>query len=113
MDSRRNGRAERASHQPPGTRNGTESTARAAQRAFCIAALPEGDELANLAELGELLRTAGVAVAGEMIQHREAPHPNTYLGPGKVAEAKAAAKACDANLIACDDELSARPERNQ
>jgi GTP-binding protein HflX len=109
MDSRRNGRAERASHQPPGTRNGTESTARAAQRAFCIAALPEGEDLA---ELGELLRTAGVAVAGEMIQHREAPHPNTYLGPGKVAEAKAAAKACDANLIACDDELSARQERN-
>ncbi len=47
-----------------------------------------------------------------MIQRREQPHPNTYLGPGKVAEAKAAAKACDANLIACDDELSARQERN-
>jgi GTP-binding protein HflX len=109
MDSRRNGRAERAQHQSHGTRNGTEPTARAAQRAFCIAALPEGEDLA---ELGELLRTAGVAVAGEMIQHREAPHPNTYLGPGKVAEAKAAAKACDANLIACDDELSARQERN-
>ena len=40
------------------------------------------------------------------------PHPNTYLGPGKVAEAKAAAQACDANLIACDDELTARQERN-
>jgi len=32
--------------------------------------------------------------------------------PGKVREAKAAAKACDANLIACDDELTARQERN-
>ncbi|MHB8242867.1 MAG: GTPase HflX [Solirubrobacteraceae bacterium] len=109
MDSRRNGRAERDPHQPHAARNGTEPTARAAQRAFCIAALPEGDDLQ---ELGELLRTAGVAVAGEMIQHRELPHPNTYLGPGKVAEAKAAAKAADANLIACDDELSARQERN-
>jgi GTP-binding protein HflX len=47
-----------------------------------------------------------------MIQRREAPHPNTYLGPGKVAEAKAAARAADANLIACDDELTARQERN-
>ncbi len=47
-----------------------------------------------------------------MIQRREQPHPNTYLGPGKVAEAKAAALACDANVIACDDELSARQERN-
>ncbi len=91
------------------SRNGTEPTQRAAQRAFCIAALPDGDDLA---ELGELLRTAGVAVVGEMVQRREQPHPNTYLGPGKVAEAKAAAAACDANLIACDDELSARQERN-
>jgi GTP-binding protein HflX len=53
-----------------------------------------------------------VAVVGEMIQRREQPHPNTYLGPGKVAEAKAAALASDANVIACDDELSARQERN-
>jgi GTPase len=86
-----------------------EQTQRAVQRAFCIAALPEGDDLA---ELGELLRTAGVAVVGEMVQRREQPHPNTYLGPGKVQEAKAAAKACEANLIACDDELTARQERN-
>ena len=47
-----------------------------------------------------------------MVQQRELPHPNTYLGPGKVAEAKAAARDCDANLIACDDELTARQERN-
>src|SRR5580692_7013309 len=73
------------------SRNGTEPTQRAAQRAFCIAALSDGDDLS---ELGELLR------------------PNTYLGPGKVLEAKAAAAACDANVIACDDELSARQERN-
>jgi GTP-binding protein HflX len=90
-------------------RNGAQPTQRAAQRAFCIAALPDGDDLE---ELGELLRTAGVAVAGELIQHRDAPHPNTYLGPGKVAEAKELAKAADANLIACDDELTARQERN-
>jgi GTPase len=82
---------------------------RARQRALCVAALKDGDDLA---ELGELLRTAGVAVVGELAQRRERPHPNTYLGPGKVAEAKAAAAACDANLIACDDELTARQERN-
>jgi GTP-binding protein HflX len=89
--------------------NGSQPEQRARQRAFCVAALAEGDDLG---ELGELLRTAGVAVAGEMVQRRERPHPNTYLGPGKVAEAKAAAGACDANLIACDDELTPRQERN-
>jgi GTP-binding protein HflX len=47
-----------------------------------------------------------------MVQRREQPHPNTYFGLGKVVEAKAAAKAADANLIACDDELTPRQERN-
>ncbi len=82
---------------------------RARQRAFCIAALPEGDDLS---ELHELLRTAGVAVVGEVVQHLEQPHPNTYLGPGKVVEVAEAARASDANLIACDDELTPRQERN-
>jgi GTPase len=86
-----------------------EQTQRARQRALCIAALPEGE---NLEELGELLRTAGVAVVGELVQRREEPHPNTYLGSGKVREAKEAARECDANVIACDDELSPRQERN-
>ncbi|HLH13298.1 MAG TPA: GTPase HflX [Solirubrobacteraceae bacterium] len=91
------------------------ATQRARQRAFCIGAMPEtasAVEGQSLAELAELLRTAGVGVVGEMVQHRERAHPNTYIGPGKVAEVKAAARAADANLIACDDELSARQERN-
>ena len=87
----------------------TQPTRRAKQRAFCIASLPEGE---TLDELRELLLTAGVEVVGEAIQRRDAPHPNTYLGPGKVGEVRAAAKACDANVVACDDELSARQERN-
>jgi GTP-binding protein HflX len=108
MDRSRNGRSA-VTPKPAARGNGSQPAQRAAQRAFCIAALPDGEDLA---ELGELLRTAGVAVVGEMIQRREQPHPNTYLGPGKVAEAKAAALACDANVVACDDELSARQERN-
>ena len=106
MDSSRNGRSDGTLGSVARRSDGAQ---RARQRAFCIAALPEGEDLA---ELGELLRTAGVAVVGEMVQRREQPHPNTYLGPGKVAEAKAAAAACDANVIACDDELTARQERN-
>jgi GTPase len=76
-----------------------------------IAALPDGQP-DHLTELRELLRTAGVADVGELVQRRERPHPNTYLGPGKVAELKAALAGADANLIACDDELSPRQERN-
>ena len=84
---------------------------RARQRAYLIAALP--DQQGNdLTELRELLRTAGVAGVGDMVQHREQPHPNTYLGPGKLQELKDEIARADANLVACDDELSPRQERN-
>jgi GTPase len=81
---------------------------RARQRAVCIASQVEP---ADLDELEELLRTAGVAVVGTLVQHREHPHPNTYLGSGKLTELKALAAELDANVIACDDELSPRQER--
>jgi GTPase len=110
MDRSRNGRST-VTYQAQSGANGAEGAPRARQRALCIAALPGEDE-SSVRELGELLRTAGVAVVGTLTQRREQPHPNTYLGPGKVAEAKAAAQACDANVIACDDELTPRQERN-
>src|SRR3954464_3242828 len=84
-------------------------TGRARQRAYCVGVSPTGDDLS---ELKELLRTAGVAVVGELVQHRERPHPNLYLGPGKVDELAPLLKAADANLVAVDDELSPRQERN-
>jgi GTP-binding protein HflX len=76
-----------------------------------IAALPEGGA-EQLGELRELLLTAGVATVGVEVQHRDAPHPNTYLGPGKLDELKAELGRADANVVACDDELSPRQERN-
>ena len=82
---------------------------RARQRALCIAAGP--DEI-DLGELGELLKTAGVAVTGELQQRREKPDPDRYLGRGKLAELKQAVADTGANLVACDDELVPRQERN-
>ena len=85
---------------------------RARQRALMIAALPPTEDDQSLSELRELLRTAGVAAVGELVQHRDRPHPNSYLGPGKLDELKQLLTASDANLVACDDELSPRQERN-
>src|SRR5262249_36596577 len=65
-----------------------------------------------LAELKELLRTAGVATAGELTQSRPEPDPDCYLGRGKLAELKREIAAADANLVACDGELVPRQERN-
>ena len=87
---------------------------RARQRALAIGALrnapAEGDD--PLAELKELLRTAGVATAGELVQVRTEPDPDRYLGRGKLAELKEQIKRSGANLVACDDELAPRQERN-
>ena len=91
--------------------NGQRPRGRARQRAFLVAVVPDGGE-EQLAELRELLKTAGVAGVGELVQRRDHPHPNTYLGPGKIDELKAELAASDANLVACDDELSPRQERN-
>ena len=87
---------------------------RARQRALAIGALRQApaDGEDPLAELKELLRTAGVATAGELIQIRNDPDPDRYLGRGKLAELKAQVKSSGANLVACDDELAPRQERN-
>src|SRR4051794_35122653 len=102
LERSRNGRTSQSHATPP-------QPGRARQRAYAIAATPHEEDLA---ELGELLRTAGVAVVGEMVQKRDRPHPNTYLGPGKVDELVPLLKEADANVVVTDDELSPRQQRN-
>ncbi len=85
---------------------------RARQRALVVGVLAEQDGDDPLAELKELLRTAGVATAGEMVQQRDRPDPDRYLGRGKLDDLKTAIKRADANLVATDDELAPRQERN-
>lgn len=88
----------------------TSKTRRAKQRAVMIAVDTTGDT--TLDELGELLRTAGVATVGEVIQSRSEPDPDRYFGKGKLEEVKEEVKRSGANLVACDDELAPRQERN-
>ncbi len=107
MQRSRNGRLEPSR----GAADGQRPRGRARQRAYLIAALPDGEDH-ELPELRELLRTAGVAGVGELVQRREHPHPNSYIGPGKLEQLKTELTAADANLVACDDELSPRQERN-
>jgi len=95
----------------PSSQDGQRPPGRAVQRAFMVTVLPAGED-DQLAELAELLRTSGVAAVGELIQRRDQPHPNSYLGKGKLEELKLELGAADANLVACDDELSPRQERN-
>src|SRR4051812_33128856 len=103
MERSRNGRTSESRYAP------ASGSGRARQRAFVVGIDQDSDDLS---ELKELLRTAGVATVGELVQHRDNPHPNLYLGPGKVQEVKALLKGADANLVVTDDELTPRQQRN-
>jgi GTP-binding protein HflX len=85
---------------------------RARQRALAIGIIDGREPGEPLAELKELLRTAGVATVGMATQQRPKPDPDRYFGRGRIDEVKAEVKAIDANLVACDDELLPRQERN-
>jgi GTPase len=109
VDLSRNGRS-KETHR--GADGAGVAKRRARQRALAIGIVEDGEDGDPLAELKELLRTAGVATAGEAVQQRDKPDPDRYLGRGKLAELKERIAACDANLVACDDELAPRQERN-
>lgn len=73
----------------------------------------DGDDTEDsLAELGELVATAGASVAGVLIQKREKIHPATYIGSGKVEELAEQIAEQDATGIVCDDELSPAQLKN-
>ena len=107
-----NGRNGRIAETPVSPVSAGVENPRARQRALAISVVPDEPREETLSELKELLLTAGVATAGEMIQRRPRPDPNRYFGRGKLEELAQALKDHDANLVACDDELEPRQERN-
>ncbi len=64
------------------------------------------DVESSLDELSELAETAGAVTAGRMIQKRDAVHPGTYVGKGKIEELRLMTEKEEADAIVCDDELS-------
>lgn len=65
-----------------------------------------------LDELEFLADTAGVEAGGRFIQRLEKPHPNTFLGSGKLDELAAYIKAEEISIAIFDDELSPSQLRN-
>jgi GTPase len=111
VQTSRNGRASQTRYGGAGEGAGV-SNRRARQRALAIGVVDGREEGDPLAELKELLRTAGVATAGEATQQRPQPDPDRYFGRGRLSELKREIKEAGANLVACDDELAPRQERN-
>ena len=69
-------------------------------------------ERASLAELVELARSAGAAIAGTVFQLRDKADPATLVGRGKLDEIRAQAHASSAPLIIFDSDLSPVQQRN-
>jgi GTPase len=82
------------------------------ERGLVVAVLPKGADASDeLAEMGELARTAGVRPVGEVVQHRVHPDPRTYVGKGKLSELKAAYAERGAEVLLVDDELTPTQQR--
>lgn len=60
----------------------------------------------SLDELEELADTAGAVTVGRLVQKRDAVHPGTYVGKGKMEELRVLAEQEQADAVICDDELS-------
>ena len=86
------------------------------ERAYLIAVVsgPSCDEegYKPLAELSELLSTAGAEYAGEMIQRRDHPVAHTYFGKGKLVELKQEVGRLKPDLVVVEDELTPTQQRN-
>lgn len=73
----------------------------------------DGDDAEDsIAELADLVRTAGAEVAATIIQKRELRHPGTYVGSGKAEEIKSLVEMTGATGIVCDDELTPAQIKN-
>lgn len=67
---------------------------------------PRQIQESNLDELAALASTAGLDVAGRMIQRVPSPNPRFILGKGKLAELEVQALSAGADILVFDGELS-------
>ncbi len=66
----------------------------------------------SIAELSELVKTAGGEAVCEVVQNKADIEAATYMGTGKLEEIKAAIETLDADMVVFDDELSPVQIRN-
>lgn len=66
----------------------------------------------SLAELRELALSAGCVVVDEMVQTRGKIHPGTFIGSGKLEEARERVLVSGADLVIFDNDLSPSQSKN-
>jgi GTP-binding protein HflX len=78
------------------------------ERALLVGVLFSGQPLVDdpLAELAQLAESAGAIVVGRAVQRRQAYHPGTCVGKGKLEEIRQRVDAYDADVVIFDNDLS-------
>lgn len=71
----------------------------------------DGSAARSMAELAELVRTAGGMASVVSVQPRSSPHAATYVGKGKVAEIGLIIDSEDLDIAVTNDPLSPRQQR--
>ena len=74
--------------------------------------MDEGSAASMVAEFRELAVSAGARVAGTVHYPERRPDPKFFVGAGKADEIRAAAAACEAEVVLFDQPLSPAQERN-
>ncbi|MGB6611308.1 MAG: GTPase HflX, partial [Acidobacteriaceae bacterium] len=92
------------------TRGAAQARNAAASTTAVHPALREEDS--HLAEIRELVISAGARVAAEVEQHRPKADPATLVGSGKVEEISAIAASTQADVAIVDHDLSPTQLRN-
>lgn len=99
---------------PLGELKSTERSGRREKSILVGVLLPDGDANPDdpLDEIRGLAKTAGLVVAGTMLQKRQQPDIATYIGSGKVQELKELVEAHEADLVVFDNDLGSAQTRN-
>lgn len=79
-------------------------------RAVVFAVVPTSGGISSeddpLSEIKELLRSADMEWVADVVQRREKPHAQSYLGRGKLEELKQTVEATGATVVVCEDDLT-------
>jgi GTP-binding protein HflX len=93
-----------------GSRVGETDATLPRPRAVVFAVIPSAARASGeedpLAEIKELLRSADMDWVGDVTQHKDKPHAQSYLGKGKLDELKVMVKGTDATVAVCEDDLA-------
>jgi GTPase len=88
-------------------------TAKPVERAIVVASMSvaRDEEEDRIAEIRELLLTAGAETVDVVVQHQDHPHPRTFLGKGRLDELMWQVKEVKPDVIAVESEITPGQQR--